>query len=173
MFLVALDLCRCMQAFSTWNGWGLSLVAMHDFSLGPFLSWSTDSRHESFSSCSTWAQRLRLPGHECTDFSSWDTSAVVAPGTWNLSSAGMFILTAPPALAGGLLSTLPAGKSLVTVLNTAHYVSFYTSFAILIHTFHGCLTGASQVALEVKNPPASLVDAREEGSIPGEGRSLQ
>ena len=31
-------------------------------------------------------------------------------------------------------------------------------------------TGASQVALVVKNPPASLGDIRKKGSIPGSGR---
>ena len=85
----------------------------------------------------------------------------------------MLILTVSPALAGGFLSTLPAGKSLVIVLNTAYCVLFYTYFAILIHTFYGYLPGASQVALVVKNPPANAGDSREEGSIPGSGRSLE
>ena len=114
-----------------------------------------------------------LPGQECTDFSNCDTRALVAPGTWNLNSTGMLILTVSPALAGGFLSTLPAGKSLVIVLNTAYCVLFYTYFAILIHTFYGYLPGASQVALVVKNPPANAGDSREEGSIPGSGRSLE
>ena len=114
-----------------------------------------------------------LPGQECTDFSNCDTRALVAPGTWNLNSSGMLILTVSPALAGGFLSTLPAGKSLVIVLNTAYCVLFYTYFAILIHTFYGYLPGASQVALVVKNPPANAGDSREEGSIPGSGRSLE
>ena len=34
------------------------------------------------------------------------------------------------------------------------------------------LTGASQVALVVKNPPANAEDVRDAGSIPGLGRSL-
>ena len=114
-----------------------------------------------------------LPGQECTDFSNCDTRALVAPGTWNLNSTGMLILTVSPALAGGFLSTLPAGKSLVIVLNTAYCVLFYTYFAILIHTFYGYLPGASQVALVVKNPPANAGDSREEGSILGSGRSLE
>ena len=101
-----------------------------------------------------------LPGQECTDFSNCDTRALVAPGTWNLNSAGMLILTVSPALAGRFLSTLPAGKSLVIVLNTAYCVLFYTYFAILIHTFYGYLPGASQVALVVKNPPANAGDIR-------------
>ena len=32
-------------------------------------------------------------------------------------------------------------------------------------------TGASQVALEVKNPPASALDITDEGWIPGPGRT--
>ena len=114
-----------------------------------------------------------LLGQDCTDFSNCDTRALVAPGTWNLNSAGMLILTVSPALAGRFLSTLPAGKSLVIVLNTAYCVLFYTYFAILIHTFYGYLPGASQVARAVKNPPANAGDSREEGSIPGLGRSLE
>ena len=78
-----------------------------------------------------------------------------------------------PALAGGFLSTLPAGKTLVIVLNTAYCVLFYTYFAILIHTFYGYLPGASHVALVVKNLPVNAGDSREEGSIPGLGRSLE
>lgn len=46
-----------------------------------------------------------LLGQDCTDFSNCDTRALVAPGTWNLNSAGMLILTVSPALAGGFLST--------------------------------------------------------------------
>ena len=34
------------------------------------------------------------------------------------------------------------------------------------------IQGASQVALIVKNPPASAEDIRDMGSIPGSGRSL-
>ena len=33
------------------------------------------------------------------------------------------------------------------------------------------ITGASQVVLMVRNPPASAEDARDTGSIPGSGRS--
>ena len=38
--------------------------------------------------------------------------------------------------------------------------------------FHGyCTTWASQLALTVKNPPASATDLRGSGLIPGSGRS--
>ena len=37
----------------------------------------------------------------------------------------------------------------------------------------GGRNGASQVALVVKNPPASAGDVRDEGSIPGPGKALE
>ena len=42
-----------------------------------------------------------------------------------------------------------------------------------LHYRHGCPhPGPSQLALVVKNPPASAGDIRDTGSIPGSGRSL-
>ena len=69
--------------------------------------------------------------------------------------------------------------------NTHKLIHTYTQHSMLIFLVH-CLwevflcqhkglpysyTGASQVALVVKNPPANAKDIRDSGSIPGSGRS--
>ena len=50
-----------------------------------------------------------------------------------------------------------------------HFMSWYNKTWIILHM---CVCmGASQVALVVKNLPANAGDIKEEGSIPGLGRS--
>ena len=47
----------------------------------------------------------------------------------------------------------------------------YIFICVFVHCLSPSSGGASQVALVVKNPPASAGDARDEGLIPGSGRS--
>ena len=57
LFLAALGLRCCMQAFSSCGEQGLLFVAVRGLLVvGLLLLWSTGSRHVCFSSCGTWAQ---------------------------------------------------------------------------------------------------------------------
>ena len=51
------------------------------------------------------------------------------------------------------------------------YICLYIYVRIHSYVFMGCVYGASQVALVVKNPPANAGDIRNSGSILGSGRS--
>ena len=51
------------------------------------------------------------------------------------------------------------------------YICLYIYVRIHSYVFMGCVYGASQVALVVKNPPANAGDIRDVGSIPGSRRS--
>ena len=54
--------------------------------------------------------------------------------------------------------------------NISKNILFF-SLTGIYHTRHGCISGASQVALLVKNRPANAGDIRNSDSIPGLGRS--
>ena len=76
-------------------------------------------------------------------------------------------------------SPLPPTPAITQILCLAFFASSLLAppdpvVYIFIYVFVHCLSlssGASQVALVVKNPPANAGDARDEGLIPGSGRS--
>ena len=110
---------------------GLSLVAASEgysslqcagFSLWwLLLLWSMGSRHTGFSSCSTWAQKLRHAGPRAcrlSSYGSWalelrlgscGTRASLLRGMWDLPGPGIEPVSS--VLAGRFLTTAPPGKS--------------------------------------------------------------
>ena len=83
--------------------WGLLLLQI------------TGSRHSSFSTCGTWAQKLWPAGSRLRTQQLWHVG-VVAPHMWNLPRPEIKPMS--PALADRFLSTTPPGKSKTTVLIT-------------------------------------------------------
>ena len=75
------------------------------------LLWSTGSRRVGFSSCGSRALERRL-----STCGAW---AQLPRGMWDLPGPG--IEHAPPALAGGFLTTVPPGKSLEFFFNRQHF----------------------------------------------------
>ena len=73
LFLAVLGLRCCPRAFSSCGKRGHSSLWCAGFSL-----WSLGSRHMGFSSCSTWAQQLRLVGCRVQAQQLWHTG-LVAP----------------------------------------------------------------------------------------------
>ena len=101
---------------------GYSLLRCEGFSLQwLLLLWSTGSRHTGFSSCSTWAQQLRLAG------SRVQAQQFVAHGhMWNLPRPGIEPMS--PAFTGRFLTTVPQGKSLHAFLFKSNETFFPRSF---------------------------------------------
>ena len=121
----------------------LSLVeASGDYSslqcMGFSLQWllllrSMGSRHAGFSSCSTQAsvaaRRLSSCGAQAAvvvacGLSSCGAQAYLLHGTWDLPGPG--IKPVSPALAGGLLTTAPPGKSLFNWFLPRLFFFFFT-----------------------------------------------
>ena len=120
LFLVAVGLCCCTQAFSSCGEWGLGISLWW-----LLLSWSPVSRCMDFSPGSRWAQYFA--GFGCRDFSSCCTGAPsscgswalehrlsrcgerVAPHMWDLPRAGNAPVS--PAFSGGFSSTVSPRKS--------------------------------------------------------------
>ena len=101
--MAVLDLCCCVQAFSSCSERGLSSLQCAGFSLQWLLLLrSTGSRQAYFSSCGSRALECRL--------SSCGAWAELLRGMWDLPGPG--IEPVSPALAGGFLSTVPPGKPL-------------------------------------------------------------
>ena len=96
-----LDLCCCVQAFSSCGEWGATICCgAHASHCGGFSLQSTGSRHAGFSSCGSWALELRLGG--CGPWAS------LLRGMWDLPGPGLEPMS--PALAGRFLTTAPPGK---------------------------------------------------------------
>ena len=102
LFMAALGLRCCKQAFSSCIDWGHTSLQCAGFSLQWLLLFrSMGSRHAGFSSCGSWALQHRL--------SSCGAWAQLLCGIWDLPGPGLEPVS--PALAGGSLTTAPPGKS--------------------------------------------------------------
>ena len=107
---IYLQLCWVFVAerglFSICDEWGLFFVAVHGLLITVVSSVAEQSsRLEGFSSCSSQALERGL--------SSCGARAWLPLGMWNLPKSG--IVPVSPALAGKFLSTVPPGKSLLSV----------------------------------------------------------
>ena len=101
LFLAALGLRCCAQAFSSCSEQGLLVVAVHGLLIGwLLLLQSTGSRRVGFSSCGSRAIERSL--------SSCGPRAWFLRGMWDLPGPGLKPVS--PALAGGFLTTVPPGK---------------------------------------------------------------
>ena len=127
LFLASLGLRCCARAFSSCGERGLlfvavrgllivvaSLIAEHGLQERRLQQlWCT-----GFSSCGSWALERRL--------SSCGARAQLLRGMWDLPTPGLEPVS--PALAGGILTTAPPGKSSLYTLNSIFHGANVLSF---------------------------------------------
>ena len=142
LFLAALGLRCCAQAFSSCSEQGYSLLRCMGFSL-PWLLLlrSMGSRHAAFSSGGWRALERRL--------SSCGARAQLLRGMWDFPRPGLEPIS--PALAGRFLTTAPPGKSTVCILiayiQTIYLLSLRGSTVIQTHGF--CQQWQNQVFIQL------------------------
>ena len=123
LFLAALGLRCCTQAFSSCGQWGLLFIAVHRLLIA-VASLVADHRLQACSLQQLWhagsvvvARRLQSTGSVVV---AHGPRCSVACGVWDFPGPGLEPVS--PALAGGFLTTVPPGKSckLLMYLSKAH-----------------------------------------------------
>ena len=137
LFLAALGLRCCVQAFSSCGKWGLLFVAVRGLLIcGGFSccgaralgAWASVVVARGLSSCGSQAleRRLRSCGSRALEhrLSSCGTWAQLLRGMWDLPGPGFEPVT--PALAGGFLTTVPPGKPTTSTFSSLSPVFVYS-----------------------------------------------
>ena len=103
LFLAALGLRCCAQAFSSCSEQGLLFVAVRGLLImvASLVAEHQLQEHAGFSSCGSWAQQLWLAG-------------LVAP--WHVGSSRPGLKPMSPAFAGGFPTTAPPGKPSMMII---------------------------------------------------------
>ena len=136
LFLTALGLCCCVQAFSSCGKWGLLFLAVHGL-LTAVASLVAEHGLQSagFSSCGTWAQQLWLAGSRAQAQQLWCTG-LAAP--WHVGSSRTRARTRVPCIGRQILNhcatrEVPARLFLsgCTILHSHRFVSENYIFHIL------------------------------------------